>query len=217
VRLHKPVLPLVADEDPLDQLRAGRVPHLAELRLHQGTVWRWNRAVYDPTGGGHLRIELRSLPSGPTVTDMLANAAFALGLSLALAPDAAAWTTALPFERVHHDFYRAAQHGLDAEITWPLEPGRPRAVRAAELVPRLLPLAHDGLVDAGVEPGEAAELLGVVGARVASGQTGAAWQRRVLARLVPALGRERALAAMLDRYLGLPAGGAPVHTWPLYG
>jgi hypothetical protein len=217
VRLHKPVLPLVADEDPLDQLRAGRVPHLAELRLHQGTVWRWNRAVYDPTGGGHLRIELRSLPSGPTVTDMLANAAFALGLSLALAPDAAAWTTALPFERVHHHFYRAAQHGLDAEITWPLEPGRPRAVRAAELVPRLLPLAHDGLVDAGVEPGEAAELLGVVGARVASGQTGAAWQRRVLARLVPALGRERALAAMLDRYLGLPAGGAPVHTWPLYG
>ncbi len=217
VRLHKPVLPMVADEDPLDQVRDGRVPHLAELRLHQGTVWRWNRAIYDPASGEHLRIELRSLPSGPTVTDMLANAAFALGLSLALVPDADACTRALPFERVHHDFYRAAQHGLDAEIAWPLGPGRPRASRASELVPRLLPLAHDGLAGAGVAAGEAAELLAVVGARVASGQTGAVWQRRVLARLVPGLGRERALAAMLDRYVALSATGAPVHTWPVEG
>ncbi|HEX6677240.1 MAG TPA: glutamate--cysteine ligase [Actinomycetes bacterium] len=217
VRLHQPVLPLVADEDPLDQVRDGRVPHLAELRLHQGTVWRWNRAIYDPAGGGHLRIELRSLPSGPTVTDMLANAAFALGLSLALAPEAAAWTRALPFERVHHDFYRAAQQGLDAKIAWPLEPGRPRTYRAAELVPRLLPLAYEGLVDAGVAPGEAAELLEVVAARVASGRTGAVWQRRVLDRLVPVLGRKRALAVMLDRYVELSAAGAPVHTWPVEG
>jgi len=215
VRLHQPVLPLVADEDPLDQVLDGRVPRLTELRLHQGTVWRWNRAIYDPAGGGHLRIEMRSLPSGPTVTDMLANAAFALGLSLALAPEARAWTRALPFERVHHDFYRAAKHGLDAEIAWPLEPGRPRTLRASELVPRLLPLAREGLVRAGVAAGEAAELLEVVGARVAAGQTGAVWQRRVLARLVPGLGRERALAAMLDRYVELSAGGAPVHTWPV--
>jgi hypothetical protein len=151
------------------------------------------------------------------VTDMLANAAFAVGLSLALAPEAGTWTRALAFERVHHDFYRAAQHGLDAEITWPLEPGRPRALRASELVPRLLPLAHEGLVGAGVDAGEATELLEVVGGRVATGQTGAAWQRRMLARRLPHLGRERALAAMLDRYLELAAGGAPVHTWPVGG
>jgi len=217
VRLHQPVLPMLADEDPLDQVLDGRVPRLAELRLHQGTVWRWNRAIYDPAGGGHLRIELRSLPSGPTVTDMLANAAFAFGLSLALAPQARAWTRTLPFAQVHRDFYRAAKHGLDARIAWQLDPGWPRTYLAAELIPLLLPRAHDGLVGAGVAPGEARDLLEVVRERVASRQTGAVWQRRVLARLVPELGRERALAAMLDRYVELSAAGSPVHTWPVDG
>ena len=91
VRLHEPVLPVLGAERPLERLAAGRVPALDELRLHQSTVWRWNRAIYDPAGGGHLRIELRALPAGPTVVDMLANAAFLLGLTLALAPDADAW------------------------------------------------------------------------------------------------------------------------------
>ena len=99
------------------------VPALEELRLHQSTVWRWNRAIYDPAGGGHLRIEARALPAGPTVVDMLANAAFLLGLTLALAPDADAWMRQVPFRQAHHNFYRAAQLGLRAELAWPLGPG----------------------------------------------------------------------------------------------
>ena len=95
------------------------MPSLAELRLHQGTVWRWNRAIYDPVAGGHLRIEMRALPAGPTVTDMLANAAFLIGLTLWLAGQDERWTYALPFERADHGFYRAAQHGLAAELSWP--------------------------------------------------------------------------------------------------
>src|SRR6516225_1460829 len=75
VRRYEPLLPFVSDADP------GETPGLAELRLHQGTVWRWNRAIYDPAAGGHLRIEMRALPAGPTVTDMLANAAFLIGLT----------------------------------------------------------------------------------------------------------------------------------------
>jgi hypothetical protein len=70
----------------LDRLDGGRVPALEELRLHQGTVWTWNRAIYDPTAGGHLRVEMRALPAGPTVVDMLANAAFHLGLALRWPP-----------------------------------------------------------------------------------------------------------------------------------
>ena len=92
---------------------------LDELRLHQGTVWRWNRAIYDPAAGGHLRIEMRALPAGPTMTDMLANAAFLIGLTLWLAGLDQRWTYALPFERADHGFYRAAQYGLDAELSWP--------------------------------------------------------------------------------------------------
>ncbi|HEX3211455.1 MAG TPA: hypothetical protein VH016_02715 [Actinomycetota bacterium] len=217
VRLHEPVLPVVGPEQPLDRLdRGDGVPALEELRLHQGTVWRWNRAIYDPADGGHLRIEMRALPAGPTVTDMLANAAFLLGLTLALAPGAAATTRRFAFQQAHHNFYRAAQFGLAAELAWPTEPGgRPRTVAAPDLVRQLLPAARQGLEDAGVFPEEAGQLLAVIEARAASGQTGAAWQRLALATLERELGRERALAAMLERYLEHQRTGQPVHTWPI--
>jgi len=210
VRRHEPLLPFVSDAPP-----EHGVPPLDELRLHQGTIWRWNRAIYDPSAGGHLRIEMRALPAGPTVTDMLANAAFLIGLTLWLAGRDERWTYAVPFERAEHGFYRAAQHGLAAELSWPT--GRSDAVRtvaAAELVPDLLPVARQGLVDAGVAAAEADLLLGVIGARVASGQTGAAWQRAALAAAECGRGRDQALAVMLDRYLSIAATGRPVHTWP---
>jgi hypothetical protein len=216
VRLHEPVLPVVGPEQPLERLAGGGVPALDELRLHQGTVWRWNRAIYDPTGGGHLRIELRALPSGPTVTDMLANAAFVLGLTLALAGDAATLVRRFAFQQAHHNFYRAAQFGLGAELAWPLGAGgRSRTVPAAELVRQLLPAARDGLVGAGVLPEEADGLLEVIEGRTARGQTGAAWQCQALASLERGRDRPRALAAMLERYLELQRAGDPVHTWPL--
>jgi hypothetical protein len=152
-------------------------------------VWRRNRAVHDPAGGGHLRIELRALPSGPTVTDMLANAAFLPGLTLALAGVAGTLVRRFAFRQAHHNFYRAAQLGLGAEPAWP--------------------------VGAGVLAEEADELLAVIEARAACGQTGAAWQGQALAALEPKLDRSRALAAMLERYLELQRAGDPVHTWPL--
>src|SRR5690606_7028855 len=81
VRLYPPLLPVVDEEDPLEALREGRLPRLAELTLHQGTVWLWNRPIYDTADGGHLRIELRALPSGPSAVDMVANAALCIGLA----------------------------------------------------------------------------------------------------------------------------------------
>jgi gamma-glutamyl:cysteine ligase YbdK (ATP-grasp superfamily) len=216
VRLHEPVLPVVDSEHPLERVAAGQVPALGELRLHQSTVWRWNRAIYDPASGGHLRIEMRALPAGPTVVDMLANAAFLLGLTLALAGDADTLVRRFAFQQAHHNFYRAAQFGLGAELAWPVGAGgRSGTVPAAELVRHLLPAARQGLVGAGVLAEEADVLLSVIQARAATGQTGAAWQRQALATLEPTLGREQSLAAMLERYLELQRAGDPVHTWPL--
>ena len=217
VRHHEPLLPICGDQDPLAALADGGVPRLDELRLHQGTVWRWNRAIYDSGFGGHLRIEMRPLPAGPTVTDMLANAAFLLGLTLALAPDAATWTRQLLFARAHANFYDAARLGLEAELEWPAGDGSSGRVGAAELVARLLPTARRGLVEAGVDAAEADRLLGVVGDRVEAGQTGAAWQRRTLAALEERTGRDQALGELLERYLELQATGEPVHTWPVEG
>ncbi len=209
VRLYEPLLPAVGKAGG----RRG-VPHLDELRLHQGTVWRWNRAVYDPAGGGHLRIEMRALPAGPTVTDMVANAAFLIGLTLWLADQDQRWTYALPFERAGHGFYRAAQYGPGAEVSWPAGRGdQVRTLPAADLVTELLPSARQGLVRAGVAAAEADRLLGVIAARTASGQTGAAWQRAALAAAGRGRTRERALAVMLEAYLSNAVTGQPVHTW----
>jgi hypothetical protein len=214
VRHHQPLLPVVAETSPRDAVPAGTAPPLDELRLHLGTVWPWNRGIYDPAEGGHLRIEMRALPAGPTVVDMVANAAYLIGLSLWVADQDERWTYALPFERANHNFYQAAQHGLSARLTWPAwKPDQARAVEASELVAESLPAAREGLLRSGVAAAEADRLLAVIAARAASGQTGAAWQRAALAATA---GRqpEEALAMMLDRYLQLSATGQPVHTWP---
>lgn len=215
VALHQPLLPPVSAEDPLECVHAGGTPGLDELRLHHGTVWRWNRAVYDPAAGGHLRIEMRALPAGPSVPDMAANAAFLIGLTLALAPDADRLASALTFGQARRNFYLAARHGLDAELLWPsLRPPSPRPVRAADLVRELLPVAGEALVRAGVEPAEATTLLDLIAARVAERRTGARWQRETFDRLTRDLPRAEALRELVVRYLEHAGSGRPVHEWP---
>ena len=215
VRLHQPLLPVAGGL----QLSGGarwQAPPLEELRLHQGTVWRWNRAIYDPASGGHLRIEMRALSAGPTVIDMLANAAFLIGLSLWLARQDQQWTYALPFERADHGFYRAAKQGLSAQLSWPAgHRDQIRTLTAAKLVAELVPAARQGLLQAGVAAAEADGLLEIISARAASGQTGAVWQRATLAGARRRHDRERALAVMFDRYLQYADTGLPVHSWPV--
>src|SRR5215470_19178552 len=218
IRRHQPLLPVLGHPGPVIGGTGGQAPPLDELRLHQGTVWRWNRAIYDPASGGHLRIEMRALPAGPTVIDMLANAAFLIGLSLWLAGQDPQWTYALPFERADHGFHRAAQHGLSARLRWPAEhKDQMRTLPAAKLVAELVPVARQGLRQAGVAATEADGLLEIVAARAASGRTGAAWQRATLAAAERRHDRQRALAVMLDCYLHCAATGLPVHTWPVGG
>jgi gamma-glutamyl:cysteine ligase YbdK (ATP-grasp superfamily) len=217
VRLHQPLLPVLDGPEP-SAASPGRDPSpLPELRLHQGTVWPWNRAIYDPAAGGHLRIEMRALPAGPTVIDMLANASFLIGVSLWLAGQDQNWTYALPFERADDNFYRAAQHGLSARLSWPSgHRDQTRTVPAAELAAELIPLARQGLVRAGVAADEAGRLLDVISARTASGQTGARWQRAALAAAEQSHDRPSALAVTLERYLSCAVRGQPVHTWPSF-
>jgi hypothetical protein len=158
---------------------------------------------------------MRALPAGPTVLDMLANAAFLIGLSLWLGGQDPRWTYQLSFERAEHNFYRAAQHGLTAQLTWPLgRGGSPRTGPASELVAELLPLAREGLLRADMVPAEVERLIDVIAGRIATGQTGATWQRRALAAAARRLDRPSALEAMLNGYLDLAATGQPVHTWP---
>ncbi|MFY0564581.1 glutamate-cysteine ligase family protein [Archangium lansingense] len=216
VALYPPLLPVLGPESPLECLERGGLPRLDELRLHQGTVWSWNRAIYDPSDGGHVRIEMRALPAGPTVVDMLANGALLLGLTLGLSEEVEALLPGLPFPCARGNFIRAAKEGLDARLLWPERHApSPQLVPAVALVERLLPVARAGLVGAGVVAEEADALLGVVQARLRAECTGARWQRKMLARLEAHMPRADALAALLERYMLLAASGRPVHEWPL--
>jgi gamma-glutamyl:cysteine ligase YbdK (ATP-grasp superfamily) len=216
VALHAPLLPVLGAESPLARLGEGALPRLDELRLHQGTVWSWNRAIYDPSAGGHVRIELRALPAGPSVVDMLANGALLLGLTLGLADEVDSLLPGIPFMCARGNFLRAAKEGLDAMLLWPerIAPS-PRPHSAVALVERLLPVARRGLVGAGVESEEADSLLSVVAGRLRTQQTGARWQRKMLARLEAHMPRQDALGALLERYMTHAASGRPVHEWPL--
>jgi len=116
VRYFPPLLPTMHPEDPDDALAAGRVPYLGELRLHNGTVYRWNRPVYDVGADRrpHLRVENRVLSAGPTVADMLANAAFYFGLVRTLATANRPVWSQLTFDAARRNFYEACKYGLSA-------------------------------------------------------------------------------------------------------
>ena len=118
VSLHRPIMPVLCTEEP-GAPSANGIPNLAELRLHMGSVWPWNRAVYDSSAGGHLRIEMRALPAGPTAADMVANTALYVGLALGLRDYVRDWLPSIPFPYAEYNFYRAAQQGLDAVMVWP--------------------------------------------------------------------------------------------------
>jgi hypothetical protein len=192
------------------------LPSLYELRLHHGTVWSWNRPVYDPVGK-NLRIELRSLPAGPTLDDMLANAAFLLGSMFALKEQSARLTAALPFALARQNFYQAAQHGLEAQLAWPsADGGAPQLRSARDILLSLMEDADRGLEQAGVNATERCRYLSVFEARVQNGQTAAVWQQKTLAALRnQGWELDAALAELLEQYIAGCASQRPVHLWPL--
>ncbi|HEX6501044.1 MAG TPA: glutamate--cysteine ligase [Micromonosporaceae bacterium] len=213
VRYFPALLPVCEDDDPVEVLARGDTPNLAELRLHNGTIYRWNRPVYDVVHGRpHLRVENRVLPSGPTVVDTLANGVFYFGLVRMLAEaDRPVWSQ-MSFSAAEENFHRAARDGIDAQVFWP----GLGYVPATELVlRRLLPLAHEGLERWGVDPGDRHRLLGVVEQRCLTGRNGASWLADALHRLErrDRCGRRDALGIVLREYMDRMHSNTPVHEW----
>ncbi|MGN6129263.1 MAG: glutamate--cysteine ligase [Nocardioidaceae bacterium] len=213
VRYFPALLPIVDDEDPVEVLEAGRTPKLAELRLHNGTIYRWNRPVYDVVDGlPHLRVENRVLPAGPTVADTMANAAFYYGLVRTLAAHERPLWSQMSFSAAEENFHLAAQHGIEANLYWP---GLGQ-VSATELVlRRLLPMAHAGLDAWGVRSEERDRLLGIIEQRCLTGRNGASWfAERFHDRLSSSEGdRLAALRSTLNDYRAHMHTNEPVHTW----
>jgi hypothetical protein len=213
VRYFPALLPVCDPEDPVEMLERGDIPHLAELRLHNGTIYRWNRPIYDVVRGRpHLRVENRVLPAGPTVVDTLANAAFYYGLVRVLADEERPLWSQMSFSAAEENFHACAREGIEARVYWP----GLGEVPAAELVlRRLLPMAHEGLERWGVDAADRDRLLGIVERRCVELRNGASWQADTFHRLYVHADRPDALREMTVRYRELMHSNEPVHTWPV--
>ena len=194
----------------------GDIPRLQELRLHNGTIYRWNRPIYDVVRGRpHLRVENRVLPAGPTVVDILANAAFYYGLIRVLVDAGPADLVAdvvpgrrgeLPRRRARRDRRERllAGRGRGARspssccggcCRWPTRAWRAGASTQAD---------RD-------------RLLGVIEQRCLKGVNGASWQAATFHKLYEddKLDRTDALREMTVRYRDLMHSNEPVHDWPV--
>lgn len=197
---HYPILLPLTFNDPTERM--------AHLRLHNGTIWRWNRPLigFDDDGTPHLRIEHRVMPAGPTFTDMLANIAFFYGLCTALATRTPPPESLLPFALARDNFYLAAQRGLTSTIEW--EHGRRWPMRQL-LQQELLPMAYHGMETLGIESALSTRCLGIIEARIVSGQNGAAWQRQFVRRY----GRD--MQTLTFAYQERQRSDTPVHEWDI--
>lgn len=165
------------DEDPMALLDRGEIPQFKALRLHNGTVYRWNRACFGITEGkAHLRIENRIMPSGRRTTfDEMANAAFWFGMMHEMGAREEDVTRRIEFDQAGANFYTAAREGIGAHFEW-LDGHTFTAQRL--ILDQLLPIAESGLRRAGVDDAHASKYLAIVEERARTARTGAAWQAR---------------------------------------
>lgn len=191
------ILPALFDSPP---------ESLAHLRLHNGTIWRWNRPLigFNAQGEPHLRIEHRVVPAGPSIIDTIANTALFIGMMEALTGQEAPPEENLPFYLAQQNFYAAARQGLEAELHW-IDGKQGKA--SALINERLLPLAQTGLEHLELNQHDIQYYLGIIQQRITTGQTGARWQRRYVAT------HGHNMDALTAAYAQRQQQGHPVHDW----
>ncbi len=213
VNLYEPIIPEIFNEDA-DRKQAGGIPALSELNLHMGTTWPWHRAIYSNSGTGHLRIEFRALPAGPTALDMSANAAFSIGMAVGLSDRIDEYMSRFPFQFAEYNFYRAAKFGLDATILWPQHyQSKPVQVPITDIIDDMLQVANDGLLQLGVELAERDQYLNIIQRRLSARITGAKWIQNTLKDLRKTMNNEKSCEKLLDMYFKNQMDGNPVSEW----
>lgn len=199
-------------EDVEKLLDEGTPPSLNALQVHNGTVYRWNRPCYGVSNGkAHLRIENRVFPSGPTVTDEMANSAFWLGLLNKMEDYHEDIREVMDFDDARMNFIAASKMGLDTKFRW----FNDRRINAVDLITKeLLPIAREGLEKVNIREGDIHSYLEIIEERVTSGQTGANWIINNYASLMKEnSSKEQTLAAITTAMIKNQKKGEPVHKW----
>jgi len=209
----RPIMITQPDENPFQVLARGETPSLSALRMHNGTVWRWNRACYGVSEGvAHLRIENRALPSGPTIVDEIANAAFFIGLMAALPREYGDMSRRMSFDDAKMNFFRAARHGLDAHFNW-LD-GESHSASSL-ILEQLLPFARHGLRASNVASDDIDKYLGIIEERARTRQTGAGWIMKSLTAMDGAICKDARQRKLTSAMLASQKVGQPIHRWPI--
>ena len=200
-------------EDPFEVLEEGGVPKLQALQLHNGTVYRWNRACYGIFDGKpHLRIENRILPSGPSPVDEVANAAFWFGLVSGIVGHYGDITTYLEFDSAVCNFIAASREGLGTQLVWVNGMRYPAHDLICE---ELLPLARDGLKASHIDADDVTRYLDIIEDRVTTRQTGSQWLLSSFAQTKGQGSRAERLDALVASTIARQQEGQPVSTWNL--
>lgn len=210
---YRVILSSDVDEDVENLLQEGKTPELMALQVHNGTVYRWNRPCYGISNGKpHLRIENRVFPSGPTVTDEIANAAFWLGLLNGMDKEYPDIRNNLEFDDARMNFFAASKLGMDTKFRWTDD----KRYTAVDLITKeLLPLAKEGLEKAGVDSGDISSYLDIIGERAEAGKTGSYWMVKSYNSLLKSVTREQALTAVTNAMIKNQKKGEPAHKWGL--
>ncbi len=207
------VMTTETEEDPLGMIEQGIMPSLNALRLHNGTVYRWNRPCYGVHDNvPHLRIENRVIPSGPTVIDEIANAAFFYGMMAGMTEQVKDIRDYLPFGDVKANFLAAARDGIRAQMNWFNDTHLP----VKELVlEQLLPLATEGLQEAGIDQDDIDRYLGVLHDRVSLRRTGARWALESLETMGDSGTQDQRMRSLVSSMVKQQSASTPISQWEL--
>jgi hypothetical protein len=209
IATYKIILTRDIEQDALEELRQNRIPKLSALGLHNGTIYRWNRACYGEANGiAHVRIENRYIPAGPSIADEMANFAFWIGLMKGRPIEFDDMASAMDFREAKENFIKTARTGKSSVLSWQ---GELISVRDL-IVQRLLPIARSGLLSCGIPEIEINRHLGVIEAR-AAGKTGAQWIIYNYRKLRKTFKRDEALLLLTKSMHENAETNLPVHTW----
>jgi hypothetical protein len=182
--------------------------------MHLGTIWPWHRPVYSAEGSGHVRIEFRAIPAGPTSIDMVANAAFAIGLAVGMSENINETISLMPFRFAEYNFYRSAQYGLAAKILWPIENKyQPKEIEITTVIAQLIPIAKAGLISLNIDNKEVSYFIGIIEQRLATKVTGAIWQKETLNAFEQTMATDKACEKLVQVYLENCRSCQPVAQW----
>ncbi len=172
------------------------------LSLHNGTVWRWIRPIIgeSPNEKNHLRLELRVLPSGPTIIDSVSNLVFFIALIEGL-KNHKQDLIQVPYDLLDTQFYKVARGGLSTPITWF---NQQKASVQEIVLQHCMKLAKEGIKSLKIS--KATKWLEIIEQRVKSQQTGASW-------ILDFWHKNPDANSLVNHYLQNANQDIPVHLW----